>query len=88
MNERGSETLARLLDTTLRSLNADYATFRGQGRIAAPQVVTVEEELIYHWSREVRGKLGGQSKIPHIDPTVDGEMILSLMEFARHEQLP
>jgi len=85
MNERGSETLARLLDTTLRSLNADYATFREQGRIAAPQVVTVEEELIYRWSGEVRGRLGGQSKIPHIDPTVDGEMILSLMEFARHK---
>lgn len=88
MNERDGESLARLLDATLRSLNADYATFREQGRIAPPRVVTVEEELIYRWSKEVRGKFGGQSKIPHIDPTVDGEMILSLMEFADKDQQP
>lgn len=80
----GAETpdLARHLDTALRSQNADYATFRGQGRIAAPRVITVDEALIYRWSREVRGKLGGQTKIPHIDPTVDGEMIRSLAEFS------
>ncbi|MCM2360050.1 MAG: GH3 auxin-responsive promoter family protein [Geobacteraceae bacterium] len=73
--------LAACLDGKLREMNADYATFRNQGRIGEPLVVTVSEEMIYRWSKEVRGKLGGQSKIPHIDPTVDGEMIKSLHRF-------
>lgn len=73
--------LSANLDKKLQVMNADYATFRGQGRIGAPLVVTVDAETIYRWSREVRGKLGGQSKIPHIDPTVDGEMIRSLLRF-------
>jgi hypothetical protein len=73
--------LAANLDKKLQVMNADYATFRSQGRIGAPLVVTVDEDTIYRWSKEVRGKLGGQSKIPHIDPTVDGEMIRSLLRF-------
>jgi hypothetical protein len=73
--------LAGKLDMNIMALNADYATFRSQGRIKEPLVVTVDESLIYRWSKEVRGKLGGQSKIPHIDPTVDGEMMKSLMEY-------
>ncbi|MBJ6724462.1 GH3 family domain-containing protein [Geomesophilobacter sediminis] len=76
------EILARELDGVLRELNADYATFRAQGRIAAPAVVPVGEELIYRWSKEVRGKLGGQSKIPHIDPTLEGELVVSLVGYA------
>jgi hypothetical protein len=62
-------------------MNADYSTFRSHGRIAGPLVVTVGEEEIYRWSKVVRGKLGGQSKIPHIDPTMDGEMVQSLLRF-------
>jgi len=73
--------LAEELDRRLKEMNADYATFRGQGRIAGPLVVTVGEEAIYRWSKVVRGKLGGQSKIPHIDPTMDGEMVQSLLSF-------
>ncbi len=73
--------LGHYLDSRLRMLNADYSTFRNQERIEEPKIYTVDEELIYQWSREVRGKLGGQSKIPHIDPTVDGEMIQSLLNF-------
>ena len=45
----------------------------------------VNEDAIYSWSGEVRGKLGGQNKIPHIDPTVDGEMTLSLLRFIGRE---
>jgi hypothetical protein len=40
------------------------------------------EGTIYEWSKTVRGKLGGQTKIPHIDPTPDSSMIASLREFA------
>ena len=77
------EQLAELLDGKLMTLNADYAAFRRQGRIHPPTVVTVAEDAIYRWSREVRGKLGGQSKIPHIDPTPEGELVRSLAAFAR-----
>lgn len=72
---------ARTLDVTLRALNADYATFREQGRINAPDVMVVPEDGIYRWSQVERGKLGGQTKIPHIDPTQDSSMIGSLRQF-------
>jgi hypothetical protein len=76
--------LAELLDKSLMEMNADYATFRQQGRIAEPRVAVVTKDAIYDWSRDVRQKLGGQTKIPHIDPTVAGEMISSLLTFTRH----
>jgi hypothetical protein len=62
-------------------MNADYATFRSQGRINAPDVMLVPEDGIYQWSQMERGKLGGQTKIPHIDPTPDSSMIASLRRF-------
>ena len=76
------EQLATMLDQHLQQSNADYATFRNQGRINRPEVVLVDEEMIYDWSREVRGKLGGQAKIPHIDPTLTGELVGSLSEYS------
>ncbi|HBA72257.1 MAG: hypothetical protein A2X82_02355 [Geobacteraceae bacterium GWC2_55_20] len=72
---------SQVLDRVLCDLNADYATFRGQGRINAPDVLLVPEDGIYQWSLMERGKLGGQSKIPHIDPTPDSSMIASLHDF-------
>lgn len=74
----------RVLDETLCGLNADYATFRSQGRINAPDVLLVPEDGIYLWSQVERGKLGGQTKIPHIDPTPDSSMIESLRSFHVH----
>jgi len=73
-----SDQAAALLDDHLRSSNADYDTFRQQGRINRPRVQLVSEQQIYDWSLKVRGKLGGQSKIPHIDPTLTGELVQSL----------
>lgn len=81
-------SLSTALDRKLQAMNADYAAFRSQGRIRAPLVVTTRAGTIYHWSKEVRGKLGGQSKIPHIDPTIDGEMIASLLRFTGREPSP
>jgi hypothetical protein len=75
------EEAARVLDSSLCDLNADYATFRNQGRINAPGVLLVPEDGIYTWSKAERGKLGGQTKIPHIDPTPDSSMIASLRDF-------
>jgi len=82
--ELNSGDAARVLDKTLCDLNADYSTFRHQGRIKAPDVVLVPEDGIYLWSQVERGKLGGQTKIPHIDPTPDSSMIASLLEFYSH----
>jgi hypothetical protein len=73
--------LAERLDRALAGTNADYRTFRAQGRINTPQVLMVAEDEIYRWSKQVRGKLGGQSKIPHIDPTLEGELVASLAKF-------
>lgn len=75
------ESVSMLLDQQLRTSNADYDTFRQQDRIGQPQVLLVAEQTIYDWSHEVRGKLGGQSKIPHIDPTLTGELVASLAAF-------
>ena len=76
-----SDQAATLLDEQLRGSNADYDTFRQQGRINRPHVLLVAEQQIYDWSAQVRGKLGGQSKIPHIDPTLTGELVQSLSAY-------
>lgn len=83
LEEQGGDPAqaGHLLDEALRSQNADYDTFRRQGRIREPEVVCTSGEMVYEWSRTVRGKLGGQTKIPHIDPTMDGSMIRSLREY-------
>jgi hypothetical protein len=80
-NGRSRAESAHILDSTLCQLNADYAAFRSQGRINAPEVIFVPEDGIYRWSQSERGKLGGQSKIPHIDPTPDSSMIQSLIRY-------
>lgn len=85
---RDAAAAARLLDATLCELNADYAAFRGQGRINPPNVLLVPEDGIYRWSQLERGKLGGQSKIPHIDPTSDSAMIASLCNFHGQSSRP
>jgi len=83
-NDLDCDEAIRVLDSTLCDLNADYATFRSQGRINAPDVLLVPEDGIYTWSQVERGKLGGQTKIPHIDPTPDSSMIASLRNFHTH----
>ena len=80
-NDIDIDVATTILDTTLCNLNADYATFRSQGRINSPEVICVPEDGIYQWSQAERGKLGGQTKIPHIDPTLDSSMISSLCNF-------
>ncbi|CAH2032488.1 GH3 family domain-containing protein [Trichlorobacter ammonificans] len=73
--------VSAFLDRALMTANADYATFRSQGRIHAPLTLLADEDLIYRWSQEARGKLGGQSKIPHIDPTPTGGMVADLRTY-------
>ena len=78
-----SAALARHIDEALAGMNADYRAFRDQGRIGPPMVLVAKEDDIYLWSRDVRGKLGGQSKIPHVDPTLEGELVASLAEYCK-----
>jgi len=78
---RGTDWLADQLDCSLRRQNADYDTFRTQGRIATPRIILSGEDMIYEWSKTIRGKLGGQSKIPRIDASSDCSMIASLEDF-------
>jgi hypothetical protein len=87
-NDMDVVVAAKTLDETLRSLNADYAAFRNQGRINSPDVMCVPEDGIYKWSQVERGKLGGQAKIPHIDPTPDSSMIKSLIRFSENHHSP
>lgn len=76
------DNATQILDEALCRLNADYATFRAQNRINAPEVLIVPEDGIYLWSQTERGKLGGQTKIPHIDPTPDSSMIQNLISYS------
>ncbi len=80
------DSLGAAIDRMLREFNADYGAFRGQGRIAAPRVVVLPPDRIYDWSRSVRNRLGGQAKIPHIDPTPDSFLTTSLESF--HKSRP
>jgi len=84
--DQQSDDPSGILDAALCGMNADYSTFRRQGRITPPCVIIVSEDEIYRWSSEERGKLGGQSKIPHIDPTEDSSMIASLVNFCSSGQ--
>lgn len=47
-----------------------------------PLVIQGEGETIYRWSKKVLGKLGDQTKIPHVDPTLMGDLVRSLAAFA------
>jgi hypothetical protein len=79
---RDGRRFADILDRSLTARNADYAVFREQGRINPPLVAVADEGAIYRWSKERRSKLGGQSKVPHIDPTPDGEMVRDLARYS------
>lgn len=68
------------LDRELQEQNDDYCTFRRQERIHEPHIIFVPTEKLYAWSHHVRGKLGGQSKIPRIDPD-GGSFVESLQAF-------
>ena len=75
------EQLKLIIDSSLQAQNSDYKAFRRQGRIKAPEIICAAPDEIYHWSENVRNKLGGQTKIPHIDPTADSMLVKSLRQF-------
>lgn len=67
------------LDEELRRLNADYDAHRcGDVGLGPPEVVLVRRGAFADWLR-AQGKLGGQHKVPRIDP--GGQLTASLLRF-------
>jgi hypothetical protein len=56
---------AALVDAALLTANADYASHRGSGQLAAPLVQVMQPGGFARWMKD-RGKLGGQNKVPRI----------------------
>jgi GH3 auxin-responsive promoter len=72
---------AEVLDTKLKSLNADYEAKR-QGSLALdePLIQVVPRNTFYRWMKN-RGKLGGQHKVPRLCNTrIYVESILKMMQ--------
>lgn len=58
------ETFRILLDQNLQAINSDYEAKRFNNTVLEPlQLVVAREGLFYEWMK-LRGKLGGQNKIP------------------------
>lgn len=55
-----------VLDTTLKEVNSDYEAKRHKDMaLKAPKLVRLERGSFRHWL-SVRGKLGGQHKVPRL----------------------
>lgn len=73
------ERFAQCLDAQLRQLNADYDAHRlGDVGLGPPEICLVQRGAFADWLRS-QGKLGGQHKVPRIDPT--GRLTTSLTQF-------
>lgn len=70
---------ATTLDASLVARNDDYAHYRADSRIAAPQILIVPEGTFAAWMK-ARGRLGGQNKVPRI--INDGKLFGQLRDFA------
>jgi hypothetical protein len=57
---------AKVLDTTLRQVNSDYDAKRKHDlALIGPKVHSVKQGTFYQWMK-MRGKLGGQNKVPRL----------------------
>lgn len=67
--EKSPDSLKRfgeILDTTLASINSDYEAKRYRNiTLMKPKIVALEPGTFYRWM-QMRGKLGGQNKIPRL----------------------
>lgn len=62
---------AETLDSTLRSVNSDYAAKRFKNStLTPPQVIVSHRGTFYRWMQS-RGKLGGQNKVPRLSNNRD-----------------
>lgn len=73
------DSFAAVLDRTLCQLNEDYLAHRqGDLTMLAPEVVEVPRCAFHAWLRE-RGQLGGQHKVPRMDPS--GQLTAELSQW-------
>jgi len=60
------EEFTHILDSSLREINSDYDAKRSHNlALIAPTVHSVDEGTFYRWMK-MRGKLGGQNKVPRL----------------------
>jgi hypothetical protein len=60
------DRFTEVLDTALQSVNSDYEAKRYKDlTLMLPKVVSLQPGTFYNWMR-IRGKLGGQNKIPRL----------------------
>lgn len=65
------EHFTDILDTTLKSVNSDYEAKRYKNMsLDVPEVIIAKNNLFYSWLK-VKGKLGGQHKIPRLSNNRD-----------------
>jgi hypothetical protein len=82
---RSTAVFAQELDIALCQCNEDYRAHRaGDLTMRFPEVVSVPRGGFAGWMR-VRGKLGGQHKVPRMDST--GRLVEELTEWFRNEKL-
>jgi hypothetical protein len=69
-----------VLDDTLKSLNSDYEAKRYKDiTLDLPEVVKARNGLFYDWLK-MKGKLGGQNKVPRLSNTREYmDSMLSMM---------
>jgi hypothetical protein len=75
-----TDTFATHLDQILKSLNSDYEAKRQSNLVLLmPEVRFVSNDVFYKWLM-LKGKLGGQYKVPRLHPTREiFEEILNLI---------
>lgn len=75
------ERFAEILDTELKALNSDYEAKRYKSMALSPPVVRIiPEGSFYEWMK-MRGKLGGQNKVPRLSNHRDYvDSILEMIE--------
>jgi GH3 auxin-responsive promoter len=75
------ERFRQLLDGELGTRNADYLAHRAEGvGLALPALVVARPGAFNEWMR-VRGRLGGQNKVPRMDGS--GSLTRELVDFLR-----
>jgi hypothetical protein len=76
------EYFTELLDNALKSINSDYEAKRYQDMtLTMPIVRQAEKGLFYNWLK-LKGKLGGQHKVPRLSN--DREFIEELLGMSEH----
>ena len=72
---------AEALDRRLCARNDDYSHYRGDSRIAPPEILFVLQGTFAAWMK-ARGKLGGQNKVPRV--INNARLLEQLLDFAAH----